>query len=322
MKKVLILINKITDAPTEDELDVLDQVCEVEEALAELGYESHREFLDLNLQSAKSSIQEYDPELVFNLVETVDGKGDLIFLAPALLESMNIPFTGCGLKSMFITSDKTMAKEIMRFHGISTADWFDSENLGKLSPQKTYLVKPQWEDGSVGIDDDAVFKGNDPRLLEFINASPGRKFFVEEYIHGREFNLSILGGENGPEVLAPAEIKFINFPKGKPKIIGYRSKWDESSFEYQNTLRTFDFPDEDLPLLERLDEICYQCWELFDLKGYARVDFRVNEKNEPFVLEINANPCISPDAGFYAACGEAGYKFHEVIERIMYDARL
>jgi len=85
-------------------------------------------------------------------------------------------------------------------------------------------------------------------------------------------------------------------------------------------VRTFDFPESDKALLDKLSKICYECWESFSLKGYVRVDIRVDEKNNPFVLEINANPCISPDAGFYAACSKAGSKFTAAISDIIYDA--
>ena len=322
MKKVLILINKITENPTADELDVLQQVKAVEEALTVLGHESMREFVDLNLSTTKNTILSWNPDVVFNLVEGIDGKGQLIFIAPALLESMNMPFTGSGLNSMFITSDKTLTKEKLRVHGLPTPEWsINNENL-KLSLDKFYIVKPCWEDGSVGIDDHSIFKGNDPGLADYLKEHAAQKVFIEEFIKGREFNISILGGPDGPEVLPPAEIKFINFPEGKPQIVGYRSKWDEESFEYHNTPRTFEFPVEDQPLIAKMKEICYKCWQVFNLKGYVRVDFRVDESNNPQVLEINANPCISPDAGFNAACSQAGYTFPEVIERIIYDAFL
>jgi len=120
--------------------------------------------------------------------------------------------------------------------------------------------------------------------------------------------------------LPPAEIKFIDFPEGKPHILGYESKWDEDSFEYKNTVRTFEFEESDKTLLSKLTKICYDCWNSFKLKGYVRVDIRVDEKNNPYVLEINANPCISPDAGFYAACNRAGIKFTTVISEIIFDA--
>lgn len=320
MKKALLLINKISENPTQDELDVLDQAAIVEKALQELGFETGRQFLDLDFMTAKNKLLSIKPDVVFNLVEGVDNKAELIFLPTALLESLHIPYTGGRLHSMYLTSNKVLAKERLSVLGLPTAPWFAPNELHKLNPELRYIIKPIWEDASVDIDDHVVFNGSDPGLKEYFTLNPKKKAFIEEYIDGREFNISVLGGKQGPEVLPPAEMTFNGYPEGKPKIVGYRAKWDENTFEYHNSYRTFDFSPADEPLLDRLREICIKCWKGFDLKGYARVDFRINSNNEPFILEINSNPCISPDAGFYVAAGKAGHKFTEVIQRILDDA--
>lgn len=320
MKKALILINKLSENPTKDELDVLEQARVVEEALIELGYKTSRDFLELNMQKAKDTIVNLQPDIVFNLVEGVDGKAELIYFPTALLESLNVPYSGCRLDSMYLTSNKVFAKEKMRANRLPTADWFLPSEMDKLSGDKLYIIKPLWEDASVGIDEHRVLKGKDPKMIEFMNEKHNHKFFIEEYISGREFNMSVLGGNGGPEVMNPAEMLFLNFPEGKPRIMGYRSKWVEGSFEYENTSRTFDVNEADKPLIKKIQEICIKCWNVFNLKGYARVDLRVDENNQPFILEINANPCISPDAGFYVACSQAGHKFTDVMKRIIEDA--
>lgn len=148
----------------------------------------------------------------------------------------------------------------------------------------------------------------------------GVAFFAETYIEGREFNLSLLASSRGPEVLPPAEIRFEGFPETRRKIVGYRAKWVEDSFEYTHTPRTFRFPQSDGPLLLSLADLAKRCWTLFRLRGYARVDFRVDGEGRPWVLEVNTNPCLSPDAGFAAASREAGLAFPEVIRRIVADA--
>ena len=148
----------------------------------------------------------------------------------------------------------------------------------------------------------------------------GGEVFAEAYIAGREFNLSVLAGPDGPEVLPPAEIHFVDYPDDRPRIVGYRAKWDSDSFEYHHTPRSFDFPPPDAPLLAELCRLARACWDLFGLRGYARVDFRVDETGQPWVLEINANPCLSPDAGFGAAAERAGLSFPAVIARILADA--
>jgi D-alanine-D-alanine ligase len=99
--------------------------------------------------------------------------------------------------------------------------------------------------------------------------------------------------------------------------VGYRAKWDQDSFEYHHTARRFDFPPEDTRMLDEVSRIALRCWDLFGLCGYARVDFRVDNQGNPWVLEINTNPCLSPDAGFSAALSTAGISFAAAIDRIL-----
>ncbi len=122
------------------------------------------------------------------------------------------------------------------------------------------------------------------------------------------------------QVLPPAEIDFCAFPPDKPRIVGHQAKWDQDSFEYQQTPRRFVFPAKDKPLLSRVSDLARSCWGLFGLSGYARVDFRVDNDGQPWILEVNANPCLSPDAGFAAAVTEAGISYDEAIQRIVNDA--
>lgn len=320
MKKSVILINSISENPTPDEQDVLAQAAEVEKAMDLMGYHSERVFLGLNLSTAINRLEEISPEVVFNLVETLGGKGELIHFAPSLLESMGIPFTGSGSYAIYLSSHKLLAKKRFTELGIPTPEWSQGEPNSELQPEKKYIIKPIWEDGSVGISDKSVVEGNSFPTGNAAGSFKEKRVFLEEYIPGREFNISILGGADGPVVLPPAEIRFVDYPPGKPHILNYASKWDENSFEYHNSVRTFNFAPEDISLLQRLREISLRCWNGLGLKGYARVDFRVNLNNEPFVLEVNANPCISPDAGFIAAAGKAGLDYRDVVERIIHDA--
>jgi len=319
-QSVTILYNRISETPLPDELDVLSQVEVVEQALGELDVKCNREWMDLDLLRTKERLTELKPDLVFNLVETVDGKGRLNFLAPALLESLSIPFTGSGTQGIYLTSGKVLAKQVLQASGIRTGAWFRADQLEQLDMNKKYIVKPIWEDGSVGISEEGVFSGNTRELRAYLSTIKRDDYFIEEYIHGREFNISVLGGPGGPTALPAAEIRFVDFPEGRPHVLGYKSKWEEDSFEYTHTVRSFDFAEKDSALIKQLQEIAVQCWNAFELKGYVRVDFRVDETGKPYVLEINANPCISPDAGFYAASQRAGLSFTDVIRNILYDA--
>ena len=319
MSKIIILINRLSDQPTVDELDVIDQVNAVEKSLDELGLIHEREFVDNNLNSLVDKLNGEPGGIAFNLVESLNNNGGLVYFIPALVESMNYPLTGNPSDAMFLTTQKPVAKKVMRGMGIPTPERWTARDSVDLDPGKQYIVKPSREDASVGINDENVFCGSDQGILEKFRDRWGDHFFIEEFITGREFNLSVLGGPNGPEVLSPAEMLYKDFPAGKPAIMGYAAKWDESAFEYRNTTRTFDLPESDHVLLEQLKEICYRCWSAFNLRGFARVDFRVDQHNQPYVLEINANPCISPDSGFYNAAIRSGFTFTEVVQRIVND---
>ena len=136
---------------------------------------------------------------------------------------------------------------------------------------------------------------------------------------GREFNISLLAGKDGPEVLPPAEIVFVNYDENRPRIIDFKAKWEIDSFEYINTVREFPGKKINNHLATNLKEAALSCWHLFSLKGYARVDVRTDNNDNVFVIEINGNPCISPDGGFVAATKEAGYPFTDVLQRIIND---
>lgn len=313
MKQAIILHNPVSDASKEDELDVLNQAVFIETALGELGYGFQRMVFDLNTNDLLVTIKNSNVSVVFNLVETINGSGRLSFVAPAMLELIKVPFTGSGAEAIFLTTEKIVCKTILSVNNISTPSW--AKYIAEVDPEKFYMIKPISEDGSVGIDDALITKGNNIKEIP-------EGYFAEEYIHGREFNISVIGGKDECLVLPPAEMCFSDvYYETKPHILGYKAKWDESSMEYQNTKRTFKFEDADSVLVSELREIAKKCWNVFGLRGYARIDVRVGNDHSPKVIEINANPCIAPDSGFVAACSEAELTNTEIIKRIINDTR-
>ncbi len=313
--KIAILYNQLSENATIDEADVLDQVELVRNSLTQLNHETVAVEVNLNLQELYDRLNSERFDLVFNLVESINNQGELIALVPAVLDVIKIPYTGASYEATFLTSNKTVAKKIMRYHGIPTPAQITESTIQNIEPASRYIIKPIWEDGSLFLDEYAVVNGS--VLLTKIREIDFSRFFVEQYIAGREFNISILTSEQGPFVLDPAEIVFTNYHPDKPKIVGYSAKWNEDSFEYQNTQRVF--PELPSSLLQHLKQICIDCWKIFNLRGYARVDIRLDSEGKPFVLEVNPNPCISPDSGYIAALKHSGIEINTAIKNIIND---
>ncbi len=323
--RILILHDEISGNVRPDEADTLAQARQVASALTRAGHGATLLPCPLDLARVSADLRRLAPDLVFNLVESIDRQGRLIHLAPALLESMGVPFAGCGGAAMFTTCNKPLAKRLLAGAGLPTPTAFTMDALvaGAFVPAARYIIKSSWEHASVGLDEDSVVDargagdliGAIERRLPHI----GGEGFAEMFLDGREYNLSLLAGPAGPQVLPPAEILFEGYAPGKPHVVGYRSKWDARSFEFSHTPRRFDFPPTDAPLLHELTRLSLACWSLFGLRGWARVDFRVDAAGRPFILEVNANPCLSPDAGFAAACARAGVSLDEAIARIVAD---
>lgn len=334
--RVAVVHNDVSRDSAPDAIDVLAQAAAVEKALAALGHAALTFPCSLDLAGARDRLNQMRPDLVFNLVESLDEHGRLAHLFPALLEAMALPYTGSPAVTLQLTTHKIMAKELLMASGLRTPAWrgpYPAEPLSLLPtaaarPANTHgdrwIVKSVWEHASFGMEEDAlvsdlseeeigtVLRDRAPRL--------GGSCFAEGYIDGREFNLAVLAGATGPLVLPPAEIIFEGYDDHKPRIVGYRAKWAPDSYEYHHTPRRFDFPSADESLLGRLKADALDCWRIFGLGGYARVDFRVDPHGTPWILEVNTNPCLSPDAGFAAALTEAGASFPDAVQKILEDA--
>jgi D-alanine-D-alanine ligase len=287
----------------ESSADVMVQVEAVSAALAELGQQFVPVPFTRDLAAFTSRLKEEEVTGVFNLCESVDDDPLLIGHPAAILELLGLPFTGSSSLALAVSTDKALVKRVMTATGIRTPPFFLYEGGELIRPPDLafpLLMKPRWQDASIGIDQESVIRGP-KELLPTLAAWHARfgPLVVEEYIEGREFNLSLFGYPV-PRIMPLAEIDFTGFPAGLHRIVGYRAKWDESSVEYHTTRRTF--PD-DLPetMARAMRRVARECFQVFGLRDYARVDLRLDGRGRVNVLEINANPCLSPDAGFSAA---------------------
>lgn len=313
-----VILHGVTQAdPSPDEADTLFQAEQVREALIGLGYRVTVTPIGLDL-SVLARLNLRKPDVVFNLIEAMHGDGRLAHVPPLVMESLGLAFTGCPAMALMTTTDKLLTKTILAQAGLPTPDWVGPGGGEAADPKALYIVKAVSEDASIGLDASSVVQGGKvPALIAAKTAEFGFAWFAERFVEGREFNVAVISGPDGPEVLPIAEMEFVDFPDGQPHIVDYAAKWDDTSHAYHHTPRRFDLPESDRRLVSELQRLALEAWRVFGLRGYARVDFRVDETGNPLIIEINGNPCLSGDAGFMAAAGRAGLDQTHVVGRIV-----
>jgi D-alanine-D-alanine ligase len=314
-----------------DASDTLKEAAAIAAALQRLGFEPVVVPVGLDLAALRNRLRELAPRVVFNLVESLEGNGRLLPLVPALLAALELPFTGCSATALAVTSDKVLAKRALQRAGLPTPPLFGATGRSRADSGEPnhrrisfptadahWIVKSVYEHSSLGLDDASIVSDAAVEVaLHARRAQYGGEWFAEAFVPGRELNVALLAAGKAPRALPIAEIRFQDFPAGKPHIVGYAAKWDAASFEYRNTVRSFAI---EASLGDRARDLALECWDVFALGGYARVDFRVDERGEPWILEVNANPCLSPDAGFAAAAAEAHIDFDTIVAALLEDA--
>ncbi len=316
--RVAVLHDPVAPGAAPDDLDNLIQAEHVAKALRALEHEVSSLALSASMEETRAALTALSPDAVFNLVEGSGGASRLAHKAPELLASMGLPFTGSAAPAMRLADDKRACKAFLQKCGLP-APPLAGPGEGAA------IVKSVFEHASLGLDASSVAAFEDAdglaRALDARRKRFGGDWFAEKFIPGREFNLAVLEGTEGPgglpEALPAAEIVFGKAFRDQPGIVGYRAKWDEDSPEYAQTVRSLDFPASDGPLLALLADLARRTFTAFGLSGYARVDFRVDRTGAPFIIDVNANPCLSPDAGFAAALARSGLTYAGGIARIL-----
>jgi D-alanine-D-alanine ligase len=318
--KVLVLHSDIPpDAPPEDQ-DTLIAARAIAEALKARGHAAPLAAFVNDREALRKIVTPHRPDVVFNLVEGVAGQGSLAWMAPQLLSEIGVRFTGAGVRSLKITSDKPLTKKLLREAGLPTPDWSEPPEWAGLGAGR-WIVKCADEDASVGLDDGAVVEAPAVEARAAACAAKyGGRWFAEEYVDGREFNIAMIEKGGAPKVLPMAEMTFADWPAERPRIVGYTAKWDDASFESVQTVRRFGLEAHEPKLAARLKTLCEESWRLFACRGTARVDFRIDEYGRALILEINPNPGIAPDAGLIVAAEAAGLSYADLVEGIVQEA--
>ena len=327
---VVVLYNASTDLVKGEPQDLLAErgvaLCAraIGQALRVSGYAVEEVPIDRDVELALAPYPATE-WIIFNLGEGLDGR---LFEEPRIvwaLEAMGYCYTGSDGYAIATSVDKARAKALMARHGIATPPWWlfrhpDEVDGRGLDLPFPLIVKPVAEDASIGVGSDAVV-GTVRALRDrvaYIVERYRQAALCERFVIGREFNVSVWG--HPPQVLPLAEIDFSAFDDPYRRIVSFAAKWEETSFEYHHTPVLCPAAISS-PVADLIRRTALSVWDVIGCEGYARVDMRLDTADVPQVVEVNCNPDLSPEAGFHRAAREAGYRYEEMVARIVEIAR-
>lgn len=282
--------------------------------------------------------------VVFNLVEDLpESIFDMCFV-PAVCRAYGRVCTGSDSACLLLAQDKSKTKAILKAANLTCPEGtvvpIGAEiPLRELAPG-VYIVKPIFSDASEGIDTDSIVVIETPssdvpyetpdqlpgeealsKAVERIHVQLKQPAIIEQFIAQRELNVSILQLGSELEVLPIAEIDFTAFAADRPRIVDYAAKWQSDSFAYNNTPRVIP-AQLSSRVVRQVKRYALEAWRVIGCQDYARVDFRIDDNEQVFVLEVNPNPDISPEAGFAAALAAAGIAYDQFVETIIKNSLL
>jgi D-alanine-D-alanine ligase len=264
--------------------------------------------------------EEWKPHIAFNLLEAFDDITIFDQNVVSHLELLKLSYTGCNPRGLLLARDKSLSKKLLAFHRIPVPE-FEVFRIGrpvKLPKRLAYplIVKSLTQEASIGISQASVVD-SDEKLKErvaFIHESIGTAAIVEQYIEGRELYVGILGNQT-LQAMPVWELFFTNMPEGAKRIATDRVKW---SVKYQKKYGIDSGPAKDLPeaQAERIQHLCKRAYRALELSGYARIDLRLDEGGNAWIIEANPNPQIAKGEDFAASAEKAGVSYEGVIQRI------
>ena len=305
------------------EVGVLEQMKSIAHSVEEHGHQVVIFSADDDPKRLCSFLSTEKPDAIFNCCESILGEAKMEMNVAAMYELFGIAYTGSGPLALGTALDKALAKKLFIAHNIPTPrhQLFQSATNEKVDPKLRYplIVKPVHEDASIGIDSNAIVQDETAlkNRVAFIQKEFEQPALAEEFIDGRELNVALLQTSNGSFATLPiSEITFDKVPEGMPKIVSYEAKWVEESPIYQTTMPQCPA---DLPkdIADRARTIAMDAAKAVGLRDYARVDMRLDDNGNLFVLEANPNPDISEDAGFMRAARASGRTYAGTINEIL-----
>ncbi len=263
--------------------------------------------------------------VIFNLGEGLEGRLFEEARIAWALAAMGYCFTGAGGDALARSTHKAQAKELLAVSGVATPAWWlfrHPDEVAGLAADLSFplIVKPVAEDASIGVGPDAVVH-TVPALRErvaYVVERYRQAALAEAFVVGREFNVALWG--DPPRALPLAEIDFSAFADPYTCIVSFAAKWEEASFEYHHTPALCPAP-VDSGLGCCIVDTARRAWTAIGCRGYARVDMRLGDDGIPYVVEVNCNPDLSPEAGFYNAARAADYSYAGMAAHILEIAR-
>ena len=305
--KVAILFDEVTPADVLADRDVMQQVKVVTDSLNRINHVFGLFPCTLDIEDTLEGIREYNPDICFNLLDTLDSKDCLAHLPICVLDAYGIKHTGpCG-DTLGVITRKLLVKDQLIAARIPTP-YAITRTSTKMHRGK-WLIKASNADGSRDMNDNSVVTGNTNSIQDILLAYPNG--FAEEYIEGREFTVPFLCGRTLPIV----EVLYQDYPDDKPKILAQAAKWQPDSFEYKHTSYRYIDDYNDIHVKMLLHTAC--CIRMFDLSGWGRIDFRVDNAGTTYIIDINANCFLAPDAWWAGSLEHAGIPFDTAIQQIM-----
>ncbi|MGA3243728.1 MAG: ATP-grasp domain-containing protein [Bacteroidota bacterium] len=304
------------------EVGVLEERAHVSDALSKNGYKTSLFNMNSDVKRLIQFIEEKDPDLIFNLCESVGDEATHEMFVAGLYELLGVPYTGASAFSLGMCQNKVRTKQVLSFHKIRVPKFALYKNTNEVIEDQfdlkfPVIVKPSHEDASVGIDNGSVVDNFAAlkKRVRFIFQNFDQPALVDEYIEGRELNVALIGNRR-PIILPISEIDFSGLPSDLPRIVTYAAKWMEGTDEYKGTVGVCPAQ---LPadVEKQAREIALLAYRIMGCRDYARVDMRLDKNNNLYVIEVNPNPDISDDAGFARSCRAYGFSFDEIINKIV-----
>ncbi|MGE0870973.1 MAG: D-alanine--D-alanine ligase [Kofleriaceae bacterium] len=270
-----------------------------------------------------ASLRAANPDMVFNLCESMAGNPCNEPTFAGLLDLFAIPYTGADLPALAACLHKRRTKDILLGRGIPTPPYRFFATIEALEDPSVEQLDYPWflklahEDASVGITEENLVAT--PAALRTraraMMAEYSQPVLAERYVEGREINVSLIGNDDALATLPLHEIDFGAMPAGRPRIVSYAAKWDESHVDYAGT-KPVVLRDPTPGLVAKVEDVARGAWDALGLRDYGRVDLRVDASGQPWVIDVNPNCDISPDAGLARSASVGGMSYVQLIKRI------